>query len=137
MRDDDSIDALAGLGRRSPMLAAILTLVMVSLGGIPPLAGFLGKFLLLRALVERGAIDPSAFWLAGVAIIGVVISLYYYFAVIRVMYWADNPPDISPIVVPVRVKIPLAVCALAMLYLGMFPGPVLDSANAAVKALRF
>jgi NADH-quinone oxidoreductase subunit N len=137
MRDDDSIDALAGLGRRSPMLAAILTLVMVSLGGIPPLAGFLGKFLLLRALVERGAIDPSAFWLAGVAIIGVVISLYYYFAVIRVMYWEDNPPDLSPIVVPVRVKIPLAVCALAMLYLGMFPGPVLDSANAAVKALRF
>lgn len=137
MRDNDSIDNLAGLSRRSPMLAAVLTLVMVSLAGIPPLAGFLGKFLLLRALIERGAIDPAGYWLAGVAIVGVVISLYYYFAVIRVMYWAKDPPDLSPISVPARIKIPLAICALGMLYLGMCPGSLLDSATAAVKALKF
>jgi NADH-quinone oxidoreductase subunit N len=137
MRDNDDIGALAGLGRRSPFLAGALVLVMVSLAGIPPLAGFLGKFLLLRAVIERGAVDAGCYWLAGVAIIGVVVSLYYYFAVIRVMYWAKDPPDLSAIVVPARVRIPLAVCMVAMLYLGVFPGAVLASATAAVKALKF
>ncbi len=137
MRDNDDIGTLAGLSRRSPLLAAVLTLVMVSLGGIPPLAGFLGKFLLLRALIERGAENPGGYWLAAVAVVGVVISLYYYFAVIRVMYWAKDPPDLSPITVPVRMKIPLGICAAGMLYLGMFPGAVLDSATEAVKALKF
>jgi len=137
MPDNDDIGVLAGLGRRSPFLAGALTLVMVSLGGIPPLAGFMGKFLLLRALVERGAADPACYWLAGVAVIGVVISLYYYFAVIRVMYWAKDPPDLSPIVVPAQVLIPLAVCMAAMLYLGVFPGRILAGATEAVKALKF
>jgi NADH-quinone oxidoreductase subunit N len=137
MPDNDDIGALAGLSRRSPVLAVALALVMVSLAGIPPLAGFLGKFLLLRAVIERGAADSGAYWLAGVAIIGVVISLYYYFAVIRVMYWAKDPPDLSPIAVPARVQIPLAACMIAMLYLGISPGAVWASATEAVKALKF
>ncbi len=137
MPDNDDIAALAGLSRRSPLLAGTLALVMVSLAGIPPLAGFLGKFLLLRAVIERGAAERGCYWLAGVAVIGVVISLYYYFAVIWVMYWAKDPPDLSPIVVPARVQIPLAVCMGAMLYLGIFPGSVLASATEAVKALKF
>jgi NADH-quinone oxidoreductase subunit N len=137
MRDSEDIGTLAGLGRRSPFLAAALSLVMVSLAGIPPLAGFLGKFLLLRALIERGAVDCYCYWLAGVALVGVVISLYYYFAVIRVMYWAKDPPDLSPIAVPAGVRIPLAVCMAAMLYLGIFPRAVLASAMDAVKSLNF
>jgi NADH-quinone oxidoreductase subunit N len=137
MRDNDDIGALAGLSRRSPLLAGALALAMVSLAGVPPLAGFLGKFLLLRAVIERGAAATGAYWLAGVAVIGVVISLYYYFAVIRVMYWAKDPPDLSPIVVPARVQIPLAVCMVGMLYLGIMPGAVLASATEAVKALKF
>jgi NADH-quinone oxidoreductase subunit N len=137
MRDNDDIGALAGLSNRSPLLALALTLVMVSLAGIPPLAGFFGKFLLFRALIERGAAQSGCYWLAGVAIVGVVISLYYYFAVIRVMYWAKDPPDLSPIAVPARVQIPLAVCLVAMIYLGISPGAVLDGAAEAVKALKF
>jgi NADH-quinone oxidoreductase subunit N len=137
MPENDDIGTLAGLSRRSPLLAGALTLAMVSLAGIPPLAGFLGKFLLLRALIERSAINTGGYWLAGVAVVGVVISLYYYFAVIRMMYWAKDPPDLSPIAVPARVRIPLAVCMVAMLYLGIFPGPVLASATEAVKALKF
>jgi NADH-quinone oxidoreductase subunit N len=141
MRDNEDIGALAGLSRRSPLLAGALALAMVSLAGVPPLAGFLGKFLLFRALIERGAAEsPESFrsyWLAGVAVIGVVISLYYYFAVIRVMYWAKDPPDLSPIIVPARVQIPLAVCLVAMIYLGVMPGAVLAGATEAVKALKF
>jgi NADH-quinone oxidoreductase subunit N len=137
MPDNDDIGALAGLSRRSPLLAGALALVMVSLAGVPPLAGFLGKFLLLRAVIERGGADSGSYWLAGVAIIGVVISMYYYFAVIRLMYWAKDPPDLSPIVVPARVQIPLAVCMAAILYLGISPGSVWTSATEAVKALKF
>jgi NADH-quinone oxidoreductase subunit N len=136
-KDNDDIGALAGLSRRSPLLAGALALVMVSLAGIPPMAGFTGKFLLLRSVIERGATDSGSYWLAGVAIVGVVISLYYYFAVIRVMYWAKDPPDLSPITVSARVQIPLAVCLVAMIYLGISPGAVLASANEAVKALNF
>lgn len=135
MRNNDDIGSLAGLGRRSPMLAASLALVMVSLAGIPPLAGFLGKFLLLRALIEQGG--PAAYWLALVTIIGVVISIYYYFAVIRVMYWAKDPPDLSPIAVPARMQILLGVCVVGMIYLGVYPGAVWTGATAAVKALKF
>jgi NADH-quinone oxidoreductase subunit N len=137
LRDNDDIGALAGLSRRSPLLAGVLALVMISLAGVPPLAGFLGKFLLLRALIERGSVDAGGYWLAGVAIVGVVISMYYYFAVIRVMYWAKDPPNLSPIVVPARVQIPLAVCAVAMIYIGISPAAVLGSATEAVKALNF
>ena len=137
MRDNDDIASLAGLSRRSPLLAGVLTLVMASLAGVPPLAGFLGKFLLLRGLVERGAADSGCYWLAGVAIVGIVISLYYYFAVIRVMYWAKDPPDLSPIIVPARLQIPLAVCMVAMIYLGISPGVVWASATEAAKALTF
>ena len=137
MKDSDDVAHLAGLGRRSPMLAGALTLVMVSLAGIPPLAGFLGKFLLLRALIEHGPTNPACYWLAFVAVAGVVISLYYYFAVIRVMYWAKDPPDLSAITVPSGIAIPLVVCVLAMIYLGVYPGTVLASATEAVKALKF
>lgn len=137
MRDNDDIATLAGLGRRSPWLAGVLSLVMISLAGIPPLAGFLGKFLLLRAVIEQGAVNSAYYWLAGVAVIGVVISIYYYFAVIRVMYWAKDPPDLSPIAVPAQVQIPLAVCVVGMLYLGVFPKVLLAGAVEAVKALKF
>lgn len=136
-RDNDDIGSLAGLSRRSPLLAGTLALVMVSLAGIPPMAGFLGKFFLLQALIERGQTDTASYWLAGVAVVGVVISLYYYFSVIRVMYWSKDPPDLSPIVVPGRVQIPLAICIVAMIYLGITPGTVLASATDAVRALRF
>jgi NADH-quinone oxidoreductase subunit N len=137
LKDNDDISGLAGLSRRSPLLAAALALAMVSLAGIPPLAGFLGKFLLLRAIIEQGATDSACYWLAGVAVIGVVISLYYYFAVIRVMYWAKDPADLSPISAPSRVRISLAVCMAGMLYLGIFPSAILASATEAVKALKF
>src|SRR5260370_1040556 len=74
----EDITALAGLNQRSPLLAVTLTLAMVSLAGIPPLAGFFGKFLLFKAAIARGASEPAYYWLVSSAILGVVISLYYY-----------------------------------------------------------
>src|SRR5437899_10262099 len=107
--DGEEISALAGLNQRSPLLAATLTLAMVSLAGIPPLAGFFGKFLLLKATVEQGPAHPGYYGLAAVAIVGVVISLYYYFGVVRAIYWAQEPPDLSPIQIYAPPRLP--ICA--------------------------
>ena len=84
--------ALAGLNQRSPLLAATMTLAMVSLAGIPPLAGFFGKFLLLKAVIEQAQAtgNHGYYCLAFTALAGVVISLYYYFGVIRAIYWSKE-----------------------------------------------
>jgi hypothetical protein len=95
--DDADIAGLAGLGQRAPLLAFALTLSMASLAGIPPLAGFFGKFLLLKAVVEQAGADPAYWLLLFVAIIGVVISLYYYFGVVRAMYWGTTPALTNPV----------------------------------------
>ena len=93
--DSEDISALAGLNQRSPLLAATMTLAMVSLAGIPPLAGFFGKFLLLKAVIEQGAARIHGYYcLAFTALAGVVISLYYYFGVIRAIYWSKEAPAI-------------------------------------------
>jgi len=67
----------------------------------------------------------------------VVVSIYYYFGVIRMIYWSADPADLSPITVSLPMKISLGVCIVAILYLGIFPGCVLASATEAVKALKF
>src|SRR5258706_16297405 len=95
--DSEDVSGLAGLHQRSPLLAATLTLSMVSLAGLPPLAGFFGKFLLLKAVIEQGRCNPAYYCLAFTALAGVVISLYYYFGIIRAIYWSKDVPDSSPI----------------------------------------
>jgi NADH-quinone oxidoreductase subunit N len=121
----EDISGLAGLHQRSPLLAGAMTLAMVSLAGIPPLAGFFGKFLLFKAAIEAG---PAYYWLVGVAIIGVVISLYYYFGVVRAIYWSPQTADLPPLSVSVPVKLSLGACLAGMLFLGIYPGPVLSLA---------
>ncbi|MBI5775116.1 MAG: NADH-quinone oxidoreductase subunit N [Verrucomicrobia bacterium] len=134
--DSDDISALAGLGQRSPLLAAALTMAMVSLAGIPPLAGFFGKFLLLKAVVEAGADNPAFYWLLAVALVGVVISLYYCFGVIRAIYWSKNTADTSAIEISMPLRASLYACIAGMLYLGLFPRAAVDAAALAVNVLK-
>lgn len=133
--DLEDFGSLAGLNERAPFAAAVMTLAMVSLAGVPPLAGFFGKFLLVKAVIERGAVNPAFYGLAGVAIVGVVISLYYYFGVIRAMYWAETT-DREPIPISWPNRMALAVCAAGMLYLGILPGWLVEVATRAVSALK-
>jgi len=133
--DSEDVSGLAGLNQRSPMLAATLTLAMVSLAGIPPLAGFFGKFLLLKAVIEKGAMNPAYLVLAVVAIIGVVISLYYYFGVVRAIYWSKEPADISPIKMSMPAKLVIVICVAGIFYLGLFPTKALNLANEATAVL--
>jgi len=133
--ENDDISSLAGLSKRSPWLATCLTLSMVSLGGIPPLAGFFGKFLLLKAIVEKGTTNPGFYCLAATAVFGVVVSLYYYFGVIRAIYWSKDPAETAPVVVSIPARVSLIVCVLGMLYLGIYPEAALGVAEKAVSVL--
>ena len=134
--DSEDIAGLAGLHQRSPLLAATMTLAMVSLAGIPPLAGFFGKFLLLKAVLEQASANHGYYCLAFTAIAGVVISLYYYFGVIRAIYWSPGAIDTSPIPVSRPMRTALYVCIAGMFYLGLFPGPMLRLTTEAVKVLK-
>jgi len=134
--ENEDISTLAGLHQRSPVLAVTLTLAMVSLAGIPPLAGFFGKFLLLKAVIEQGATNPGYYCLAFTALAGVVISLYYYFGVIRAIYWSkDAPVTAPPILLSAPAKLTLAICIAGMFWIGLFPNMLLNLANEAVKSL--
>jgi len=136
-RESGDISALAGLNKRSPVLAAAMATAMVSLAGIPPLAGFAGKFLLLRAVVEHAATNPAYYGLAFIALAEIVISLYYYFGIIRAVYWGDEAADPTPIPISPAMKFSLAVCLLGMFYLGLFPNVAVVAAEEAVQALSF
>jgi NADH-quinone oxidoreductase subunit N len=134
--DAEDLTALAGLHQRSPLLAATMTLAMVSLAGVPPLAGFFGKFLLLKAVVEQGGAHAVYWWLAGAALVGVVISLYYYFGVVRAIYWSRDAADLTPIEISWPNRLSLWACNAGMLFLGIFPSALVKAAGQAVNALR-
>jgi NADH-quinone oxidoreductase subunit N len=133
--DSEDLSGLAGLNRRSPLLAATMTLAMVSLAGIPPLAGFFGKFLLLKAVIEQGATNPGYYCLTFTALAGVVISVYYYFGVIRGMYWSPGVVNPAPIMISRPLRLSLYACIAGIFYLGLFPGAMVNLAREAAKVL--
>jgi NADH-quinone oxidoreductase subunit N len=118
------------------LLAATMTLAMVSLAGIPPLAGFFGKFLLLKAVIEQGATNGGFYCLAFVALAGVIISFFYYFSVIRAIYWSKETPVITPIVMSRPIQFAVWLTIAGMLYLGLFPDAVLKLTSEAVAVLK-
>ena len=133
--EDEDIGILNGLHQRSPLLAATLALAMISLAGIPPLAGFFGKFLLLKSVIEKGTSDPLYWVLIGAALFGIVASFYYYLGVVRAIYWGKEASDLSPLSVSVPVRFALYACIAAMLFLGLYPNPALNGANRAAASL--
>lgn len=131
--ETDDISGLAGLNQRSPLLAATMTVSMVSLAGIPPLAGFFGKFLLLKSVIEaaKSSHHYGYVYLVFIALGGVVISLYYYFNVVRAIYWSKEARDLSPIVLSAPAKLTAWICIAGTFWLGLFPNTVLNLANQA------
>jgi NADH-quinone oxidoreductase subunit N len=134
--DTDDVSGLAGLNQRSPLLAAGMLFAMVSLAGIPPMAGFFGKFLLIKAALAQGPTYSGYYWLAAIAMVGVVISLYYYFGVVRVMYWSKDTPDLSAIRPPLPIRAAVWTCMAGMLFLGIYPAPLLNWATQAARVLQ-
>ena len=136
--ETEDISGLAGLNQRSPLLASTMTLAMMSLAGIPPLAGFFGKFLLLKSVIEAAQTthNHGYYCLLFTALAGVVISLYYYFGVVRAIYWSKDVPDLSPIPLSGAAKFSIAICIAGMFWLGIFPNTVLNLANEAANVLK-
>jgi NADH-quinone oxidoreductase subunit N len=105
----------AGLGRRALPLAVAMAFFLLSLAGIPPFAGWLAKFRIFQAAV---AADQA--WLAVVMVVNSVISLYYYVAIVRQMFFVDLP-DARPLRAPVAVTAVVVVAALAVVVVGVYP----------------
>jgi NADH-quinone oxidoreductase subunit N len=119
-----TLEDYAGLGLRSPVLAATLTFFLMSLIGIPITGGFFAKFYVLSAALQAN--------LVGLTIIGVVnsaVAAYYYLRVIIMMYMREPRGDVPAMPVPVATGVALTACVLLTLYLGVLPGSVLDYAT--------
>lgn len=116
--DSENIQDYRGLSRKSPSLAAIMLLAVFSLAGIPPLAGFVGKFYLFASAYSAFNHRLVSFVL--VAIIFSVISLFYYLRILKYMYFTDDTST-GPIVIPGTFKIALSITTLAILFLGLVP----------------
>ncbi|PKM82643.1 MAG: NADH-quinone oxidoreductase subunit N [Firmicutes bacterium HGW-Firmicutes-14] len=127
----DEIKDYAGLAQRSPLLAAVLTVCLLSMAGIPPLAGFAGKFYLFSSIVSQGYL-----WLVIIGLLMSMASVYYYLSVAKVMYMAD-PQDDTPIIVPAGAKATLLITMAVTVFLGVYPQPLSVLANMAAKALFF
>lgn len=109
----EEIKDLAGLNRRSPWLALGITIALLSLAGIPPGAGFFGKFFLFQA-----AVDAELVGLALIAVINAIIALYYYLVVVKVMYVDVGPDDDKPIVIPRAYAWALGITGIVVVLLG-------------------
>ena len=109
----ETIADLAGLNRRSPWLALMMTIALLSLGGIPPTAGFFGKFFLFNA-----AVQADLTWLAIVGVLNAIVALYYYLIVIKVMYVDRSADEDRPIALSRASGWALALPGLAVLLMG-------------------
>lgn len=117
---------LAGLHRRSPLLAACLLVFVLSLAGIPPLAGFFGKFVVFAAAFKLHGLDGSAGWLATLAIALSAVALYYYLIVLKQALVLRGAEGAAPIRVPAPAAAALLAISVLLLLLGLFPSPVLQ-----------
>lgn len=117
---------LAGLSRRAPLLALCLFIFILSLAGIPPLAGFFGKFYVFIAALERSPTGdaPALLWLVVLAIAGSAVSLYYYLQVLKHAFVIETESS-TPILATGLQKLTLALLAAAVVLLGCFPNAIL------------
>jgi NADH-quinone oxidoreductase subunit N len=127
---DLAISRLAGLHRRSPLLAMALMVGVFSLGGIPPTIGFTGKFLVFTAAMQRGY-----FLLVLIAMINVAVSLYYYIQVVRAAFVSEPDQELPAINLSVPAAILTAVMIVIIVVGGIFPRYLIQLAGAAAQAL--
>jgi NADH-quinone oxidoreductase subunit N len=130
----ERLDDFKGLGRRSPFLAFSMTLFLLSLAGIPPLAGFASKFVLFSSAVYS-SFDPGRGWLVWLAIAGVLnsaLSLYYYSRVIKYMYMEKGPEERIRVTPMLGASIVFAAAMVVLI--GVFPDPFVSACKDAAAA---
>jgi NADH-quinone oxidoreductase subunit N len=121
------LDDWAGLASRHPAAALAMTIFMLSLGGVPPMAGFLGKFYIFRVALEK----PQMVMLVVIAVLNSVVSIAYYLRVITAMYFREVGREPQPIR-SVALNVALLIAALATVLLGVLPGSLVDATTRAL-----
>ena len=127
----DDLTNFAGLRARSPLLAGCMSVFMLSLAGLPPLAGFFGKFYLFSAALRAGE-NHGLLWLVVLALFGSLISLYYYLIVLKVIFVDQAAPDASFVDVDPLQRITVFVLAVLVLFLGVVPTPLVARITASL-----
>jgi NADH-quinone oxidoreductase subunit N len=121
----DTLTDLAGLRQRSPFLTICLIVFILSLAGIPPLAGFFGKFYIFAAALKLGGLQTVAGWLAVAAILLSAVGLYYYLLVLKQTLVARAGAEAIPVPVSFPAAVALATATLLIVVLGVWPGWIL------------
>ncbi len=125
-----TLEDYEGLGRSSPLLAATLTIFLLSLIGIPMTGGFFAKFYIFSAAVQANLI-----WLTVIGVLNSGVGAYYYLRIIVMMYMRESRKEVPVTPVPFALRLALAACMAATLYLGLSPGPVLQYAQDSARKL--
>ncbi len=122
-------DELAGMSQRSPIIAGMIGILMLSLAGFPPTAGFTPKFMVFMSTAEVGL-----WWLGLIGFLNVVFSLGYYLRVLKVVYFSD-PVSTEKITLPRIPMFAVLICVVSMIVLFLFPAAIIDLSNAAGAVL--
>jgi NADH-quinone oxidoreductase subunit N len=126
----EEIKDLAGLAKRSPWFALVMTLFMFSLAGVPPTVGFYAKLAVLQALVATEL--PFYLWLAGFAVVVSLVGAFYYLRIVKVMFF-DAPTDTAPLAAPADVRFVMTLNGVAVLVFGLLPGGLLELCKVAIR----
>jgi len=125
----ENIDDFRGLNQRSPWYAFIMLLLMFSMAGVPPTAGFYAKLSVVQSTIAAGQV-----WLAVVAVLFSLIGAYYYLRIVKLMYF-DEPRETAPIVADWDMRVLLSANGLAVLVIGLAPQSLMALSFLAIKAL--
>ena len=125
----EDLKDFSGLHARSPFAAFAMLLFMLSLGGIPPTAGFMGKFWLFGA-----AIDSGYYWLAVIGVLNSAVSLYYYLRIVVFMYLRKETTGSEPVTSP-ALALTLAIAVVGTIALGVYPQGLFRIAEVSARAL--
>ncbi|WP_050750819.1 NADH-quinone oxidoreductase subunit NuoN [Paramagnetospirillum magneticum] len=125
----EGIDDLAGLSKTHPMMAFVMAVLMFSMAGVPPLAGFWGKFYVFMAAIESGLYTLSI-----LGVLSSVVSTYYYLRIVKVMYF-DEPVEAFDKPVGTSMTLVMAVSTIVILAFTLIPAPLVTSAKAAAQVL--
>jgi NADH-quinone oxidoreductase subunit N len=134
-RGNDAISNLAGWGRTSPVMAFCLLTFMLSLAGVPPFAGFFGKFYVFAAVLKNHDLPGGNFWIVLTALALSVVSLYYYLQVLKQVYVTRPEVEGTSLERPWFAQGVVLLAAMAVLILGIFPGLLLHPIIQGLKAL--
>ncbi|MDO5472459.1 MAG: NADH-quinone oxidoreductase subunit N [Akkermansia sp.] len=126
-RGSEEISAFRGLGKTNPRTAFLITVAFASLAGVPLTYGFLAKYYSFEVFIEAMQYQSGLIWLLPFMIVGATVGFYYYFKVLREMYWEKPQEGDSPLQVPVITAAVLTGCAIAIIWMGTQPLVIIPS----------